>query len=247
MTSRGTVMHSANVYTIYYGANWSQDSSQTEALILAEDLLDAPDGEVHATFLSTYYDASGSVVPSQVRSVMSLADTTYSQGKNLTDALTQKIVSNAIQSGNLPKDSNGIYVVALDKAVTSSSGTAKLCTDYCGYNTHATLQGIDVKYAQVSYGGGPSCNACQWGFRTPTNAATDAFGIADKFASNVLHEVYEIVTDPDGLGGNGWESSGTGVNTQPSDFCQNQFGNYYTIAGGGGTTAFANTHLALLS
>ena len=52
-----------------------------------------------------------------------------------------KITSNA-----LPKDTNGIYFVLTSADVNASSG---FCSQYCGWHSHGTISGSDIKYSFV--------------------------------------------------------------------------------------------------
>src|SRR5438105_1708254 len=65
----------------------------------------------------------------------------YSQGTSLSDAQIQSIVA----AGN-PTDTNGVYFVLTSADVTASSG---FCTQYCGWHTHGTINGRDIKYSFV--------------------------------------------------------------------------------------------------
>ena len=67
----------------------------------------------------------------------------------MSDRKVAAVVSNAINSGKLPKDNNGIYFVLTSSDVAETSG---FCSRYCGWHTYGTLSGTNIKYSFVSWG-----------------------------------------------------------------------------------------------
>jgi hypothetical protein len=97
-------------------------------------------------------------------------------------------VSSAISSGRLPKDPNGVYFVLTSADVNETSG---FCTQYCGWHTHSTISGSDIKYAFI--GNPDRCpSACEAQSTSPNGNPG-----ADGMASIISHELEESVTDPD--------------------------------------------------
>ena len=97
-------------------------------------------------------------------------------------------MSDAITSGRLPKDTNGVYFVLTSADVTASSG---FCTQYCGWHTRGTISGSDIKYSFV--GNPDRCpSACEAQTTGPNGNAG-----ADGMASIIAHELEEATTDPD--------------------------------------------------
>ena len=84
------------------------------------------------------------------------------RGRLEGDAGVQAVVSSAISSGRLPKDTNGIYFVITSSDVNETSG---FCTQYCGWHTHGTISGADIKYSFI--GNPDRClSACAWQTRS---------------------------------------------------------------------------------
>src|SRR5205085_6001892 len=112
----------------------------------------------------------------------------YSQGsRNLSDGQIAAIVNGAISSGRLPVDANGLYFVFTSVDVTKNG----FLTSYCGWHSHGTLVGADIKYAFV---GNPGSNsACS----VQTSVSPNGNVGADAMASVVAHELEETATDPD--------------------------------------------------
>jgi hypothetical protein len=125
--------------------------------------------------------------------------------------------TNAINSNALPKNANAVYFVLTSADVTASSG---FCTQYCGWHTHGTIAGTDIKYSFV---GNPD--------RCPSSCAAQTTGPngnagADGMASILAHELEEAVTDPDL---NAWYDRRGYEN---ADKCAWTFGTTYTVANG---------------
>jgi hypothetical protein len=201
-----------NVYYIWYG-NWSGNTGTT----ILTDFANSIGGSPYFNINKTYTGVTGAV-----HYAGSTTDS-YSQGTSLTDAQIQTVVSSAITSGRLVKDTNAVYFVLTSSDVTASSG---FCTQYCGWHTHGTISGSDIKYSFV---GNPD--------RCPSACADQTVGPngnagADGMASIVAHELEEATTDPDL---NAWYDTKGAEN---ADKCAWTFGTTYSSGG-----ALANVHL----
>ncbi|HLX28866.1 MAG TPA: hypothetical protein VKV24_10325 [Casimicrobiaceae bacterium] len=171
-----------NVYYIWYG-NWSGNTATS----ILTDLVNNIGGSPYFDINTTYYNGSGQHVANAVQYKGSTNDN-YSHGTSLGDATVQAVVASAISSGKLPLDSNGVYFVLTSADVNENSG---FCTQYCGWHTHGTITGTDIKFAFV---GNPD--------RCPSACAAQTVGPngnagADGMASIVSHELEESITDPD--------------------------------------------------
>jgi prepilin-type N-terminal cleavage/methylation domain-containing protein len=204
------ILGTVNVYYIWYG-NWSGNSATTILADLAQNIGGSPYFNIN----TTYYDGALNHVSGLVHYGGSTTDN-YSHGTSLTDAAIQAVVSSAITANKLPKDTNGVYFVLTSADVNASSG---FCTQYCGWHTHGTISGSDIKYAFV---GNPD--------RCPANCSmqvdpNDNAG-ADGMASIISHELEEATTDPDL---NAWFDSRGFEN---ADKCAWTFGSTYTTSNG---------------
>jgi Phosphate-induced protein 1 conserved region len=211
------ILGTTNVYYIWYG-NWSGNTATT----ILTDLAGNIGGSPYFNINTTYYNGSNTHVLNAVVFHGSTFDS-YSHGTSLSDSAIQAIVSGAISSGALPKDTNGVYFVLTSSDVTASSG---FCTQYCGWHTHGTISGSDIKYSFV--GNPDRCpSACEAQTKGPNGNAG-----ADGMASIISHELEETVTDPDL---NAWYDSRGAEN---ADKCAWTFGTTYTSNG-----ALANMRL----
>lgn len=200
-----------NMYYIWYG-NWSNNTATTILTDFAKNIGGSPYFNIN----TTYYDGSNVHVPNVVNYGSSTNDS-YSHGTSLSDSQIQQVVSDAITNGKLPEDTNAVYFVLTSADVTASSG---FCTQYCGWHTHGTISGSDIKYSFV--GNPDRCpSACEAQTTGPNGNAG-----ADGMASIIAHELEEAVTDPDL---NAWYDRRGYEN---ADKCAWTFGPTYTATNG---------------
>jgi hypothetical protein len=176
------ILGTVNVYFIWYG-DWTNNT----ATKILTDLAGGIGGSAYFNINTTYYNASNTHVSNSVQYAGSTNDN-YSRGTQLQDADIQTIVGSALSSGRLPKDTNGVYFVLTSLDVAEKSG---FCTTYCGWHTHGTLAGSDIKYAFIG-----NSDRCPSACSAQTTGPNDNAG-ADAMASIIAHELEEAATDPD--------------------------------------------------
>lgn len=191
------ILGGTNIYYIWYGG-WTQSSSagyDPYAATILNTLAQHIGGSPYFNINTTYYSGTTSQtnVTNSVTLVSTACNDNYSQGTNLTDRAVAAVVGNAIANcfGNKP-DPNGEYFVLASKDVRETSG---FCSQYCGWHTYGTLNGVAVKYAFI--GDSAAClNACSmFGTNTGWKAPNGDPG-ADGMASIIAHELEEATTDP---------------------------------------------------
>ena len=172
-----------NIYYIWYG-NWSGNSAVT----LLEGFVPDLSGSRYEHINSTYYNSGGTHVTDLLRFGGATTDN-YSHGTALSDPAVQAVVASHVGTfGDGTGDTNGIYFVLTSKDVNETSG---FCTQYCGWHTHGTINGEDLKWAFV--GNPDRCpSACEWQTTSPNGNAG-----ADGVASIIAHEQEEAISDPD--------------------------------------------------
>ena len=171
------MLGTTNVHYIWYG-NWQGNTATTILTDLAQNIGGSPYFNIN----TTYYNGSNQHVSNSVSYAGNTSDN-YSHGTALTDANIQQIVA-AIN----PTNTNAVYFVLTSADVNATSG---FCTQYCGWHTHATINGRDIKYAFI--GNPDRCpSACENGTPSPNGNAG-----ADGMASIISHELEEANTDPD--------------------------------------------------
>jgi Phosphate-induced protein 1 conserved region len=179
----GPVMSAPTAYLIWYG-NWNQgNGSDTPAgQHLVRTFLGGVGNSPYFQINSTYAGVNGGA------SLSGLEYTdTGSLGTRLNDNNIRTLVANAIGSGRLgPADSRGVYFVL------TSSNIAKtgFCSQYCGWHTATTINGVPVKYSFVG-----NANRCLNACAAQTVGPNGNAGV-DGMISVVAHELEEATTDP---------------------------------------------------
>lgn len=177
------MLGTTHMYYVWYG-NWGANTANTILTTLAQNIGGSPYFNIN----TTYFNGSNVHVSNSVSFGGSTTTTTSVYGTSLTDAEIQSIVRDALVGGSLPYDPSGVYFVLTSAEVTASSG---FCTQYCGWHTHGTINGFDIKYSFV--GNPDRCpTACEAQSTGPNGNAG-----ADGMASIIAHELEEAVTDPD--------------------------------------------------
>jgi len=104
-----------DVYFIWYGTWSSGDQSILTNMVQNEG------GSSYFNINTTYHNGSNTPVSNSI-SYKGSTTNNYVQGKSLSDANIETIVANAISSGALPKDTNGVYFVLTASDVNETSG-----------------------------------------------------------------------------------------------------------------------------
>jgi hypothetical protein len=206
------MLGSINAYIIWYG-DWST-AGPRQAII--RNFLGSVGGSNYFNINTTYTNGANVRVSNLVSLSSYEANDPNSQGvTNLSDAQIQAIANRAITSNALPKDTNGVYFV-LTAAKVSKSGFG---TQYCGWHTHASIGGSDIKYSFV---GDPTSwmSAC-----AAQTTGPNADGPGDAMVSVIAHELEETATDPDL---NAWYDT---QGSENADKCAWTFGTTYGVPG----------------
>ena len=204
------MLGTTNMHFIYYG-NWSANSTLTGAQTILADFASHFGGTGYYNINTTYFDGSNNHVANSV-TYAGAVSVGSPFGNNISDANLVSIVA----STN-PTDTNGVYFVLTSPEVNETSG---FCTQYCGFHTHATINGNDIKYSFV--GDGARCpSACSAQTTTP-NGNLDA----DEMANVISHEFEESTSDPDL---NAWFDRRGQEN---ADKCNFNFGATFTTSNG---------------
>ena len=199
------------IYYIWYG-NWSGNNAST----ILTDLANGFSGSAYYNINTLYTNSSGGKVDNSATFGGSTT-VAYPYGTNLSDAQIQSVVADAINGGALPKNTNAVYFVLTSADVNASSG---FCTQYCGWHTHGTIAGSDIKYSFV---GNPDRCPASCSMQTAPNGNAGADGMA----SIISHEFEEASSDPDL---NAWYDTRGYEN---ADKCAWTFGTEFTASNGG--------------
>lgn len=204
-----------NIYYIWYG-NWAGNS----AMPILTDLASNLGGSHYFAINTSYSNTAGQWVTGNLHYAGSTTDS-YSRGTSLTDPAVFGVVSDAISSGRLPLDGNGIYLVLSSADVTESSGSAAFCTQFCGWHNSGVFGATTIKFSWIGDAHVRCPSACMAQTVGPNGNAG-----ADGMASVITHEIEEAVTDPQL---NAWFSNATG--DENADRCAWTFGAEYSSGG----------------
>lgn len=213
------------IYLIFYG-NWNGTGSNTMATVSGiEQWVNTAGNTPYEKINTTYGDNAGNV--SGNLTLGGAIFDTGSQGTRLSNNKLTSIVTRSLSNG-LPKDPNGIYVVVTSSNVSENG----FCSQFCGFHTHQTINGSDIKWAFV--GNTDRCSsACSIQATGPNSPATGVGGL-DGTINVITHETEEAITDPDL---NAWfDSSGA----EDADKCNFNFGATQTCNGSNGCSAAGN-------
>ncbi|MEP6847952.1 MAG: hypothetical protein ABI999_03785 [Acidobacteriota bacterium] len=209
----GPVIGTPTIYIIWYG-NWNQSNGSDTAAgkQLIRDWANGIGGTPHFAINTTY----GSPISGNVFFGGDAVDT--GTRTRLTDNQIRNVVNNAITSGRLPYNANGVYFLVTASNVTASSG---FCTQYCGWHTTGNLTNGKVRYSFVG-----NANRCLTSCAAQSTSPNNNPGI-DGSISVMTHELEEATTDPDL---NAWYASSGAEN---ADTCAWTFGHSQLQANNG--------------
>jgi hypothetical protein len=117
----------------------------------------------------------------------------YPRGATLSDTAVRALVADAMAPdapGALVYDASAMYIVLTSADVALSSG---FCTSYCGWHTRGSVLGRNTRFGFV--GNAARCPTACAGL-TQGTAPNGNLG-ADAMASILMHEIVEVLTDPD--------------------------------------------------
>lgn len=208
----GPVMTNAiNLYYIWYG-DWSGNTGPS----ILNDFANNVGASSYWNIAETYYNGSNTKVSGSV-SLAGSTSVAYPYGTSLSDAQIFSVVTDAIGSGALPKDANGIYFVLTSADVTAASG---FCTQYCGWHDSGTYSGATIKYSFVG-----NADRCPSSCAAQTTSPNGNAG-ADAMVSIVAHEAVEAASDPELSAW--WDNRGY----ENADKCAWTWGTTYNVANG---------------
>ncbi len=212
----GPVINTPAIYIIWYG-NWNQtNGSDTPAgQQLIRDWAHGIGGTNHFKLNSSY----GTAKPISGNVTWGGETTDTGTSTSLSDNAIKTIVSNAITSGRLPKNTSGVYFVVTSSNVNATSG---FCSQYCGWHTHATISSSDIKYAFVG-----NAKRCLSGCAAQATVSPNNNPGVDGSISVLTHELEEATTDPDL---NAWYAS---TGNENADTCAWTFGHFQSTASNG--------------
>ncbi|MFO0610757.1 MAG: hypothetical protein U0324_46780 [Polyangiales bacterium] len=212
-----------HAYYIYYG-NWTLGTASSSTNVILEDFARSVGGSSYYAINRTYpqtVNGAREYVSGNVTFGGRYLRTNTASNIVLSDPDISNIVKESIDRGALPLDTSGVYFVIAAPNVTQ----AGMCTDFCGWHDHGTVNGYDLKFSFIGNAGecldrcAPSQNQ---------SVSPNANVRADAMVSVIAHELDEAVSDPQ-LGA--WYFNDNGA--ENADRCAWTFGTTYGTSNGG--------------
>lgn len=146
-------------------------------------------------------------------------DGTFVDGQStkssIKDSAIRTYLAGLFNGGKVPADANTIYGVYFPSGMRVSLTGGASCSSFCGYHSHFSYNGLQIKYAVFPY---PDCSGCRLTGKT----------VADMLTIVGSHEIREAVTDPGDNNANAWYDS---AGYEADDKCA--WHNLYQMANGG--------------
>ena len=158
----------------------------------------------------TQYSKPGNAISASLTHSADLVDDAGTPNR-ISDNGIHSYLTGLFNAGRIPVSTNTIYGVYLPQGTTSTLGSARSCTSYCGYHSSYTYNGNTILYAVFPY---LTCSGCSLSGKT----------VLDMETIVTSHEIREAITDPV----NAWWESSSGY--EDDDKCA--WHNLYQQPGG---------------
>jgi hypothetical protein len=222
----GRVLHTPTVYIIWYG-NWP---SNHPARTIIPEFLNHLGGSPYWAINTTYGDTTGPV--QNVLRYWGSTDDHFSHGTEIgvgwADDDINGVIGDAVETGRLPLDSNGIYLVltSQDARFNETATAYSFCDGVCGTHQHTSVLSHDLAYAVV----GDATTQCPNGCIPAANRTVSPNGSpgVDGMINHIAHELSEATTDPSM---NAWEN-GIFTYTEGADECAWNFQDTFALSNG---------------
>lgn len=200
-----SVVSSANFQPIFYnGATAAALQSGIDAMLTNFSNSD-PGMKV-----ITQYSKTGNAISAALGHSADLVDNLPAP-RRISDAGVQSYLTGLFNAARIVATTNTIYGVYLPQGTTSTLGSSRSCTSYCGYHSSYTYSGKTILYAVFPYN---DCSGCSLSGKT----------VLDMETIVTSHEIREAITDPV----NAWWESSSGY--EADDKCA--WHNLYQQTGG---------------
>ena len=158
----------------------------------------------------TQYSKSGNAISASLGHAADFVDSKTAP-RTISDSAIRTYLTGLFNAHSVTPTTNTIYGVYLPSGTTSTNGSARSCTSYCGYHSSYTYNGMTILYAVFPY---LTCSGCSLSGKT----------VVDMETIVTSHEIREAITDPV----NAWWESSSGY--EADDKCA--WHNLYQQAGG---------------
>ena len=224
-----------NVYFIWYGSWTTPTATILEDMIM--NIAASPLFQINTEYYQVDDTGSKTFAAKQVNFAGS-SYVGYLYGHTLYNPELFNIMSNAFNNNIVPMDKNAQYFILPSKDVTYYDVFSKGCDNMCGFHRADQFGEVSIKYAVI---GDPmacptNCTALssynKYGFTTTPNIDPSADGMS----GIMLHELSEMITDPDPYNDVSWRDS-SGLET--ADLCSWVYSDLYLTPNG----SIGNVHI----
>ena len=158
----------------------------------------------------TQYSKTGNAISASLTHAADFVDNLAAPNR-ISDSSLRSYLTSLFNGGRISANGNTIYGIYLPQGTTSTNGSSRSCTSYCGYHSSYTYNGITILYAVFPY---LTCSGCSLSGKS----------VLDMETIVTSHEIREAITDPV----NAWWESTSGY--EADDKCA--WHNLYQQAGG---------------
>lgn len=130
----------------------------------------------------TQYSKTGNAISATLVHTADLVDNNTAPSR-ISDTQIRSYLTGLFNGGRLTATTNTIYGVYLPSGTTSTNGSSRSCTSYCGYHSSFTYNGKTVLYAVFPY---LTCSGC----------SLTGKSVLDMETIVTSHEIREAITDP---------------------------------------------------
>jgi hypothetical protein len=194
----GNILSSAQFYAVY----WNPGVAASTATSLGYSTIRAQIASFAGSFsgsndyriIQQYNGANGGIASS----IPFSGDYVDSQNTKplIKDSAIRSYLAGLFQASRLTPHANALYGVYFPSGMKVQLSGGSSCSSFCGYHSHFTYNGTQIKYAVFPY---PDCSGCSLSGKS----------VADMLTIVSSHEIREAVTDPGDNNVNAWyDSSG---------------------------------------
>ena len=213
----GKILSSAQFYAVYWNTSVANSTATSlgNATIRNQiaNFVGSFTGSPDYTIVQQYAGSNGTIAPT-IPFSGDYVDSKSTQA-TIKDSAIRSYLGNLFQTSKLTAQANAIYGIYFPPGMKVQLSGSMSCSGFCGYHSHFTYNGIQIKYAVFPY---LNCGGCSLAGKT----------VADMLTIVSSHEIREAATDPGDNNVNAWyDASGY----EADDKCA--WHNLYQMVSGG--------------
>ncbi len=191
----GKIINGAQYYAIYWNSSVASSTATGVSGATIQDrirgFVQNFSGNADYTIVQQYTGSNGSI-QATIPLAAEFVDSKSAQSSIKDSAIQTYLVSLFKNSSTgVIADSNAIYGIYFPPGMRVQLTGGMSCSSFCGYHSHFTYNGMQIKYAVYPY---LNCSGCSLGGLT----------VADMLTIVSSHEIREAVTDPGDNNVNAW-------------------------------------------